>query len=314
MATDKKIDVSFVVTISEKTHELKNIYEEFSGKMKDLNRSCEFVFVQDTDFAALGGMLDDLRKGYQNVKVVKLHSAFSESVALSAGFKRCEGSFVITLPVYHQINADDIGKILAALEDGQDVVAARRYPRKDGLLIQAEARVFNWLVRKMTDVTVHDLGSGVVGMKQEVALSLDIYGDLFRFIPILASRQGYKIEEVAVRHVKRRKKSGIYTFGVYVRRLLDILTLFFLVKFTKKPLRFFGLIGGGFFGIGVITVFYLALQRLFGVPIGNRPMLIFGVLLMVLGIQLLSIGLIGEIIIFTHAKKIKEYKVDKTLE
>ena len=165
----------------------------------------------------------------------------------------------------------------------------------------------------MTGIEAHDLGCGVIAMKKEVALSLDVYGDLFRFIPLLAYQQGYRIGEIKVPHIKRRKKSGFYGIGVYSRRLLDILTLFFLVKFTKKPLRFFGLIGFGIFGAGTAINMGLTIQRTMGKALADRPMLILGVLLMVLGIQLFSIGLIGEIIIFTHAQKVKEYKIDEIL-
>ena len=310
----KQTDVSIIVTISESTSELENIYQEFSQKLENMDKSCEFVLVQYTDYPGLWDILQGLHKKYANVKVIKLRSVFSESVALSAGFEKAEGKYILTLPMYFQIDLDDIDKILLPLEDKFDLVTAWRHPRKDALLNRIESWVFNWFVSKMTGIEVHDLGCGVTGMTKEVTSSVDIYGDLFRFIPILVHRQGYRVGEVKIRHVKRLKKSGLYGIGLYVRRLLDILTLFFLVKFTKKPLRFFGLIGSGFFGLGFIIGLYLTIYKLLGNAIGNRPLLILGVLLMVLGIQLLSIGLIGEVIIFTHAKKVKEYNIEKILE
>ena len=152
-------------------------------------------------------------------------------------------------------------------------------------------------------------------MRRRVAEGTHIYGDLHRFLPILAFERGFKVVEVPVRQSKEDVERRVYSFGLYLRRLLDTLTLFFLFKFTKKPLRFFGLVGTAVGVTGAVITGYLGVYRLLGLgSIAGRPLLILGVLLLVLGVQLFSIGLLGEIIIFTHGGSSKEYAVDKLLE
>ena len=152
-------------------------------------------------------------------------------------------------------------------------------------------------------------------MKREVAEEVHLYGALHRFFPLLAYQRGFKVTEVPVRQSPHDTRPRVYRPGVYLRRLLDLFTLFFLFKFTKKPLRFFGLIGSGLFGAGAIITGYLGLYRLLGFGgIAGRPLLILGVLLIALSIQIFSIGLLGEIIIFTHAKQMKDYIIEDILE
>jgi hypothetical protein len=143
---------------------------------------------------------------------------------------------------------------------------------------------------------------------------MPLYGDQHRFAPLLADRLGFRIKEVDVRQSSKEKSWRVYPFGVYPRRLLDLLTVFFLVKFTKKPLRFFGLIGAGTFVIGGLIMLYLVIERLFfGSALADRPALLLSSLLVVLGVQIFALGLIGELIIFTHAKHIKEYTIDEVI-
>ena len=152
-------------------------------------------------------------------------------------------------------------------------------------------------------------------MKKRVTSEVPLYGDLHRFIPLLAWQKGFRIIEVDVPQHPADSKLRIYRPGIYLRRLLDILTVVFLFKFTKKPLRFFGLIGAGLFGTGFFISLALAVQKLLGsVSLADKPLLILGVLLMVLGVQMGSLGLLGEIIIFTHARKMKDYAVAKFLK
>lgn len=159
-----------------------------------------------------------------------------------------------------------------------------------------------------------DSSCGLKGLTKRVIRELQLYGDLHRFIPFLAYQKGFRIVEIDVEQDPANTNTRIYRPGVYLRRMLDILTLAFLFKFTKKPLRFFGLIGGGLFASGSLLTFSLGVQKLLGwTALSDRPLLLLGVLLMVLGVQTGSIGLLGEIIVFTHARKLKEYSVERIL-
>ena len=150
--------------------------------------------------------------------------------------------------------------------------------------------------------------------KREIAQEVTIYGDQHRFLPVLASRRGFKVRELKVGQSPKDQFRGVYRPREYVHRLLDIFTVFFLVRFTKKPLRFFGMIGSVTLAIGVVFVLYLVIERLFmDVPLAERPALLLSSLLVVLGVQILALGLIGELIIFTHARELKEYTVDEII-
>jgi len=312
MNTESGIDISVIITVSEVRDDFAQIYEDVRASLARIQKRCEFIFVEHADSAHARERISSLRDSHPDeVRLLSLRSVFCESDALAAGFSSARGRVIMVLPVYFQVQPRELDKLIAPLERDFDLIAARRVKRTDALLNRFESAVFNGLVRRLIGIDIHDLGCGVLAMRKEVADSLDLYGDMFRFMPVLAHRQGYRIGEVKIAHLKRRKKSGVYAPGVYLRRLFDIITLFFIVKFTKKPLRFFGLTGATIFFFGTLVNFYLMIVKFLGNPLANRPLLIMGTLFMVLGIQLVSIGLIGELIIFIHARRLKEYRVEK---
>ena len=194
------------------------------------------------------------------------------------------------------------------------MVLARRWPRRDSWLNRSQANVFNFLLRKVSELQVHDAGCGVRAFKRNITDEVYIYGDLHRFLPIMAFRHGFKVKELKVSQSGHDVFQRVYPIGLYTRRLLDLFTIFFLIKFTKKPLRFFGLLGLSTSAIGAFATLYIVIERLFfDVALSNRPALFLSSLLIILGIQILAMGLIGEIIIFTHAKEIKEYTIDEII-
>lgn len=315
MHTEQKVDITVIVTVSECRDDFTDIYSQISAALGTAKKSFEVIFVEHADSVHAREKINAvIERNQGSVRLITLRSVFNESDALGVAFSEARGGIVLVLPVYYQIDVGQIASLLTPLDAECDLVSARRIHRKDNLLSRSESRVFNWLVRRLMGTDVHDLGSGVVAMKKDVALSLDLYGDMFRFIPVLAFRQGFKIREVGIKYMARRKKTGLYSPGIYVRRLLDIITLFFIIKFTKKPLRFFGINGAVIFFLGLIIDLYLVAYKFMGNPVANRPLLILGTLLMVLGVQLISIGLIGELIIFIHARQLKEYRIERIVE
>jgi hypothetical protein len=200
------------------------------------------------------------------------------------------------------------------VEEDSDLVVAWRHPRVDSLFNRLQSRVFHALIGLLIGAKYHDISCGLRIMKRKVAEEIPLYGDLHRFFPISAYQRGFRVCEVDVRQSPQDTKRRVYKPGVYLRRLIDILTFFFLFKFTKKPLRFFGLIGSGIFGVGTVITGFIGAERLLGIAPAGRPLLVLGALLMVFGVQLFSTGLLGEIIIFTHARDLKDYQIDKTLE
>lgn len=312
---ERPVKFSFIVPIVERYDDLEELYTKFSEEVGKVTSAYEFIFVVDGGYERLIETLKQLKEKHANIKIIKFSRSFGESVALSAGFEKAQGKWMITLPAYFQIEPYGITQVIEALEQGYDLVTTRRFPRFDSFINRMHTKVFHWLVETLIGFDFNDFGCGVRGMNREVTENIHLYGDMFRFIPALASKQGFRVKEVAVAQNKKDTKIKVYNPWVYFKRLLDILTLFFLIKFTRKPLRFFGLIGSVLSGVGFLLSAYLTVQRLLGLTaIADRPVLLLGVLLMVLGIQSISIGLLGEIIIFTHAGEVKEYKVDEFIE
>ena len=223
------------------------------------------------------------------------------------------GNVILTLPAYQQVEASEIPRLVESL-NGCDMVIARRWPRKDSFLNRIQAGAFHILLNPVSEFKFHDIGCGVRVFRKQVAQEVNIYGDQHRFLPILAQKYGFRILEVKALQSKKDTGQRVYSLGTYARRMLDIFSIFFLVKFTKKPLRFFGILGSSLFAVGFLILLYLLFVRLFqGVGLADRPIVLVGTLLVVLGVQVFAIGLLAEIIIFTHAKDIKEYTIDQII-
>ncbi len=314
MIEKENIDISVIVPVVERFDNLHQLYSEFSSAFDKLDKFHEFIFVVDGGFFEAFEDLKKLKAEYPSIKIIKLAKNYGESVALSIGAEKAQGNFIFTLSSYFQAEPESIKTIWSELNNGYDLILTRRYPRIDSRFNRLQSSVFHWLISKMTSIHFHDISCGLKGMKRKVFEEIDLYGDLHRFIPILAHRYGFKIKEIEARQRKEDTAIRLVRSGTYVRRLLDILTVFFVIKFTMKPLRFFGLIGTALFGVGGFISGYLALYKILGFGgIADRPLLLLGVILMVLGIQTLSIGLIGEIIIFIHARRLKEYHIEEYL-
>jgi hypothetical protein len=229
-----------------------------------------------------------------------------------AGFQRASGRVIVTAPAYHQIQGAELGKLVRAL-DKSDVAIGRRWPRVGSRFEVIRRDAFHRLIATGGQ-RFNDLGCGARAMKRRVLDEISLYGDQHRFLPVLANRQGFRIVEVDVAQSPLDRNEAGYPPKEYLHRVLDIFTVFFLVRFTKKPLRFFGMVGATTFVIGAALVAYLAIDRLvFQHPLADRPALLLSSLLVVLGMQLFALGLLGELIIFTHARDIKDYQVDEVV-
>jgi hypothetical protein len=230
-----------------------------------------------------------------------------------AGFEQAKGQVIVTLPAYFQIDAAELPKLVGALQTS-DLTIARRWPRAGGIFERIRRGAFHGLLAAVTGLHYHDLGCGARALDRRVLEEIQLYGDQHRFLPVLADRKGFKVAEIDIRQSSKDRHEGFYEPRVYARGLLDIFTVFFLVRFTKKPLRFFGMIGTTLFAIGALVVLWLVTERLFfGQGLTQRPALLLSTLLVVLGLQLIALGLLGELIIFTHARQVRDYQIDSVL-
>jgi len=301
-------DVSVIVPIVERYGNLRQMVAEFAAEISRLGRSQEWIFVVDEAQRAVLPELRALqRESPFEMAIVLLGGAFGESAALTVGLERSRGAQIMTLAAYFQVEPRGVGAAFAALDAGADMVVGRRYPRIDSRFNRAQSQLFHAIVRGLTATDFHDISCGFRVMKRQVARELNIYGGLHRFIPVLALNRGFTVHEVPLTQRDEDKSTRYHGAGVYLGRLLDILTIVFLMKFTRMPLRFFGLLGSALFAVGFLVDLLVAVQKIFlHTGLANRAVLLLGVLLMVLGVQTLSLGLVGEIVIFTHARHIRE--------
>jgi len=299
-----KVEISLVCPVGRNATDLEANHREFAEAIASSGRTAEFIYVVGVPRRETIDQLARIRDDRHHVRVFRMARGFGEATAMQIGFRRARGKYILTIPDRPQIEARVLLEVLDLLDQGHEVIVTRRWPRTDALLNRIQARVFHFLVRQAVKQQFHDLTCGVRGFTREAALKLDLYGDHHRFIPVIATRHGYRVLEINGAQHEKNRALRLQPLGVYARRLLDILNILFLARFTRKPLRFFGLIGliGGLIGFAVTG--YLAVQRLLGyTPLADRPLLLLGVLLIVLGVQVTAIGLLGEIIIFFASKR-----------
>lgn len=313
-AIDDKPTLSVIIPVGERYDPVSELFHAYRHGLEATGLDYEIIYVLDGRNPSVLESLQELQKTHK-LCIVTLAKRFGDATALNAGFSKASGDLLLTLTAYQQIEAEAIPKLTDALLEGNcDMALARRWPRTDSPINRLQTRAFSLILGYASDLKLHDAGCGARAFTRKLVDEVQVYGDLHRFYPILADRQGFRVIEVDAKQAANDAYHRVYSPGVYLRRLLDVLTVFFLVKFTKRPLRFFGLVGASVFTLGALATLYLVFERVFfGVALADRPALILSSLLVVLGVQIVAIGLIGEIIIFTHAREIKEYTIEDVI-
>jgi glycosyltransferase involved in cell wall biosynthesis len=293
MKDEKNPILSIVVPVYNERESIQPLYEEIQVALAALPPS-EIIFVDD---GSKDGTLDVL-KGIQGVTIISFVRNYGKSKALEAGFKEARGNYIITLDGDLQDDPAEIPRFLWALQDGSDLVTGWKVHRKDPFEKRFVSKIANGVTRVLAGSPVHDMNCGFKGYKAEVAKSLQFFGDMHRYIPAVVLHQGYTVSELAINH--RERKFGRSKYGVWriFAGFFDLLTLLFIRRFFDRPMHFFGVTGILSGGIGGTILVYLAWIRLVGgETIGNRPLLFFGILMVVVGFQLLSLGLLGELMV-----------------
>ncbi len=310
------LDVTVVVPVQSDEAEVRQVLQALGDELDRAKRSWEIFFVFDGVQGAAWEKAEELRKEFgKRVRTIVFKNAFGESVCLSAAVEKALGRIIVTSPQYVQVDPIELGDMLDEIDKGADFVAPWRHPRVDPVLNRLQSVLFNWVIRLIIGMSFHDLNCYFRAIRREVLEDVVIYGDMYRFLPVIAYRRGYRVVEVKVRHLQEWGRAGFFGIGVYIRRLLDILAVMFLTKFTLKPLRFFGTLGGVITFSGTCLGFYLgAVKMLYGRGVAGDPLLLIAVLLIVLGVQIVGFGLVGEIIIFSQARNLKEYRIERIWE
>ncbi len=301
--------VTVVVPVNERPEPLLGLYREFSAPLREANLTFEFLFVLEPWAAEFATQLDGAIRAGEPVRVLEVGQTVGEGALLRLGAARARGEILVTLPAYRRVQADALPDLVRRVREGADLVVARRWPRRDPWSNRIQNRLFHAIIGGLAADRVHDVACGVRATRPELIRDLPIYGDTFRFIPLLAMREGYRVEEVPVPQHPEDARARFYSPGLYLRRLLDVFGMVFLLRFTDKPLRFFGLVGSVFSVSGAMLLLFLLIERLGGKGIAERPLLLLAVLLLVLGIQAIALGLIGEIIVHLNAPARRPYRL-----
>jgi len=306
-------DVSVIVSVHRFAHGVESLYRHLVRVLEQERRSFELVFVDDASTDGTVERLSRLARNDRRLKCIRMRSTFGEAAALDAGIRHSRGLRILFLSGRVGIDPAGTPMLLRALERGNDLVVGRRSPRRDSILNRAISWLFNWMVGRVFKVSLHDINSGVFAMTRPVIEKISFYGDLYTFIPILAAQQGYRIGEEDIEQKPGSFRTSRYP-KEYLQRLLDMVTVFFLSRYSKKPIHFLGFIGSLFVLLGIGILLYLFVYRLLQMGgIAGRPLLILGALFLTIGIQMISIGLLGEMVIFTHAADIEEYNIQETI-
>jgi hypothetical protein len=309
------LDVTIVVPIDSPLAEVREIVDALGTELDREGRTWECIFVFDGLTGRAWDSVEELRGRYgPRVKSISFKNRFGESVCLSAAVERASGRTIVTSPQYVQVDPIELRAMLAAIDAGADFVAPWRHPRVDPWLNRLQSAAFNLVIRRVVQMQFHDLNCYFRAIRRRVLEDVAIYGDMYRFLPVIAHRQGFRVVEVKVRHIKEWGRAGFFGVGVYLRRFLDVLAVMFLTKFTLKPLRFFGTVGGALALLGAAVCGWVVLEKvLLGVG-AARPMVLLGVLMIALGVQIVGFGLVGEIIIYSQARNLREYRIERIWE
>jgi dolichol-phosphate mannosyltransferase len=288
--------ISVVVPLRDEEQSVEPLLRELERALVPLETAWEVVFVDDGSVDGTFAQLCRLHELHDGVRVVRLRRNFGKAAALAAGFAESSGDVVVTIDGYGQDDPQEIPRLLAKLDEGFDLVSGWKTHRRDPLMRRLLSRIFNTVAGRMSGVRLHDMNCGLKAYRAEVVHGLRLYGELHRYIPVLAHYSGFRVAEVPVN--PRPREHGRSRYGVerYLRGFLDLLTVTFLGRYRHRPLHLFGGLGLTLLLGGLAILVYLTVLKLGGSAIGGRPLLTLGVLLVVVGMQFLSLGLLTELI------------------
>ncbi|MEK6672094.1 MAG: glycosyltransferase family 2 protein [Nitrospirota bacterium] len=290
--------VTVVIPLYNEEENVETLHGKLSTVMAGLNLEYEIIYVDDGSSDRTLSLLEHIQETDTHVIVLSLRRNFGQTAAFAAGFDFSRGDIVVTMDGDLQNDPNDIPRLLELMKDN-DLVSGWRKKRKDPFFSRRLPSIIaNWIISKVTGVKLHDYGCSLKAYRRDVIKNLKLYGEMHRFIPAVASWFGVRIAEVETMHYQRLKGKSKYGISRTLKVVLDLITVKFLQSFSTKPLQFFGPIGilGGF--AGFLVLFYLSIEKLiFGNPIGGRPLLLLGALLMIVGFQFIGMGLLGEMIV-----------------
>ncbi len=301
---DENIYLSVIIPAYNEEESIPYLYEHLKQVLDDIAADkYEIIFVDDGSSDSSLKVMRELHEEDKCVNVFSHRKNFGKAQALATGFEYARGKYIFTLDADMQDDPDEIPRFISKLDDGLDLVIGWKARRKDPFLKVVSSHFFNWINKKVFGLKLHDINCGFKAYKREVIEEIELYGELHRYIPIIAHSKGFRITEIRVKHHKRKYGRTKYNWRRYFAGFFDLLTSLVITRFAKKPLHFFGVIGSAFFFLGMIVCLKLTWDWFHKIWIGDRPLLFLGVLLIIVGMQIIMIGLVSEIVINHKEKK-----------
>ncbi len=313
-----EVDVSVVVPVYNEEESIPEMYRQLTDVLSKLGRSYEILVIDDGSRDRSFELLKALHEQDPHLRVIRFRRNFGQTAAFAAGFEHARGSVIVTIDADLQNDPQDIPRLLEKIDEGYDIVSGWRIKRKDPFFSRKlPSMIANRLISEATSVRLHDYGCSLKAYRSEVAKNVQLYGEMHRFIPAVASWMGTRTAEIPVNHRPRQFGKSKYGISRTVRVFLDMLTVRFLLSYATRPLHVFGSIGLVTAGLGFLIGLYLAVLKVFlGQSIGSRPLLMLAVLLIVIGVQMVTMGLLGEMVtrVYHEAQGKRIYVIREMLD
>tara|TARA_B100000073_G_C23739523_1_gene573310 strand:+ start:203 stop:1162 length:960 start_codon:yes stop_codon:yes gene_type:complete len=298
---EKIKDISIVIPVYNESESIGYLLDEIVNTMKVNNLKYELIVINDGSKDSTTTKLQNISSRIKELKFINLRKNYGQTAALAAGFDNADGEIIITLDGDLQNDPNDIPKLIDNINDGYDLICGWRYDRKDKLINRRiPSKIANKIIGFVTGIYLHDYGCSLKAFRKEIINDIKLYGELHRFLPVLANMEGAKIKEIKVNHRSRKYGESKYGIDRTFRVLMDLLTVWFMNKFLTRPMYVFGFVGIIISILSLFATIYLTVIKLMGQDIGNRPLLLFALILGIAGIQLFSFGLLGELLMRTY--------------
>ena len=297
--------LSFVIPVYNEEESLKELHKEI---IENIPRTTyEIIFIDDGSTDNSYTVIEELARKDSNIKPIRFRTNFGKAAALQAGFDKAQGEIIFTMDADLQDDPKEIPRFLEKINEGYDLVSGWKKKRKDPITKRWPSKFFNLITSMVFHLRLHDYNCGYKAYRKETAKSLNIYGELYRYIPAIVWSKGFSVTEIVVTHHKRRFGRSKYGASRLIRGFLDLLTVTMITKYRRSPLYLFGASGLIISLIGFIIGVWLAVNKIFfGMSLSNRPLLFLSILLIVVGVQLISLGLLGEMIVYSSRQKNKK--------
>jgi len=300
--------LSVLVPLLDEEESIKPLVSAINNTLYNKRIQYETIFIDDGSKDNSLKIIKELNAQNKNIKYFSFQKNYGKSAALQTGFTHATGDVIVTMDADLQDDPAEIINLLKKLDEGFDLVSGWKKKRQDPFIKKISSRFFNFITRVLTGIKIHDFNCGLKAYKKDVVKNIKVYGELHRYIPVLAKWQGYKVSEIIVKHHPRRYGKTKFGISRFFKGFIDLITVLFATRYIKRPMHFFGFLGAFAFFIGIIVNGYLTYQWIIGVPLSNRPMLFLGILLIIVGVQFFSIGLLGEILVHNSMDE-KEYLI-----